>query len=198
MAETDLESLMPFLSIALLLLGFVCVLLEVFVPSGGVLGVLAAVLLITAVTFGFVGGGQIFGVVVLAVAFLTVPVLVGWGLSVWPKTPLGRQMVLWPPEPSEGSPTDGWEKSTSARVGQIGVAVTELLPGGVVEIGGREFSAVASFAPVPKGTIVRVKEVRISYLVVEPFLQETAGEHPSADVSKACGKYHWPSSSDKV
>lgn len=82
--------------VGILLLGFLFVVLEVFVPSGGVLGLGAAILITTAVVLGFLWGGERTGVIILLVAAVVTPVLVVWAFRVWPETALGQEMVLFP------------------------------------------------------------------------------------------------------
>lgn len=166
--------------VGILLLGFLFVVLEVFVPSGGVLGLGAAILITTAVVLGFLWGGERTGVIILLVAAVVTPVLVVWAFRVWPETALGQEMVLFPPNDDRAGQKDQEASPSPDLEGKTGRAVTDLLPGGVVEVGGGELSAVATLAPVPKGTVVRVKEVRVSYVVVEPCLEDSPRENSAS------------------
>lgn len=154
--------------VGLLVLGLVCVVFEVFVPSGGLLGFTAGVFLVAAVAIAFAAYGEGFGVVILLVVALVTPVVVFWGFRVWPETSLGRQMVLWPPSPEELGPNALPAGGGSDLTGKIGRAVTDLRPGGVVKVEDREFSAICPLGVVRQGTPIVVREVRGSYLVVEP------------------------------
>jgi membrane-bound ClpP family serine protease len=87
--------------IALVLAGLAALVLEVFVPSGGVLGFLSVMALLAGVTLAFVEQGAWFGMATLAVT--------GKALSVWPRQLTGRPCtrklscrpssdnVVWPP-----------------------------------------------------------------------------------------------------
>lgn len=57
-------------------------------------------------------------------------------------------------------------------VGSQGHAVTDLFPGGQVEITGQRFSALASLGAIDRGTKIRVLKVTNFSLVVEPILSK--------------------------
>ncbi|MCS7238735.1 MAG: hypothetical protein NZ899_10770 [Thermoguttaceae bacterium] len=164
--------------VILLVFGFLCVVLEVFVPSGGLLGFAAAVFLTAAVVAAFTLYGEGFGVVVLVIIAVMTPAIVVWGLSLWPRTSLGRKMILWPPSPGEPDSAGSRNEANDRLVGMVGLAVTDLRPGGVVSVAGKQFSATCRLGPLAQGTPVVVREVRAGYLVVEP------GEMPQADVDR--------------
>jgi hypothetical protein len=89
----------PLLWIALLLLvGLAMMVLEVFVPSGGVLGFLSVVAMIAAIVTAFVEQGATLGMAVLATTFVAVPAALGMAFRWFPQTPLGRRVPrMWCP-----------------------------------------------------------------------------------------------------
>ncbi len=157
------------LPVGLLLLGYLSIVLEVFVPSGGLLTLVAVGCLVGAIATGFAQFGEAYGaVMLLAVAFGT-PAVVIWALSVWPETSIGQRLVLRPPTPGE------WEASQLVAcrggelVGKLAWTRTELLPGGVVRVGDWELPAVSTVGAVAKNRPVVIVEVRASYVLVRPF-----------------------------
>ena len=62
---------------------------------------------------------------------------------------------------------DGVEEAV--EVGAVGTALTDLRPGGVARFGAKRVDVVANRGFIPKGTPVRVVEVRGITVVVEPL-----------------------------
>jgi membrane-bound ClpP family serine protease len=93
---------------ALVVVGLVALALEVFVPSGGVLGFLSVVALVAGVALAFVEQGPWFGTAVLAVTCLAVPLVLGVAFRVFPETPLGRRVLPPPPRPARRPSSVGW------------------------------------------------------------------------------------------
>ena len=96
---------------SLLLIGLAVMVLEVFVPSGGVLGFLSVTAIVAAIVMAFLEQGPAFGMAVLAVAFVAVPAVLALALRWFPETPLGRRVL---------PPACAWERaargpSTSSR-----------------------------------------------------------------------------------
>ena len=87
----------PLLWILMLIgVGLSLIMLEVFVPSGGVLGLLSVVALGAGVVTAFVEQGPLVGVGVLASTFLAVPVVLAAAFRWFPATPLGRRVLPTP------------------------------------------------------------------------------------------------------
>ena len=59
--------------VALFLLGLCVMVLEVFLPSGGILGFLSVTAIVAAVATAFLEQGPLAGMIVLAVAAVVVP-----------------------------------------------------------------------------------------------------------------------------
>jgi hypothetical protein len=157
----------PLLWIALLLLvGLVMMMLEVFVPSGGVLGFLSVVALIAAVVTAFVEQGATLGMVVLATTFVAVPVVLGLAFRWFPQTPLGRRVLPQPPRAEDVVPDADRRRRLRDLVGQHGSTSSDLLPWGGVEIDGRPFDAVSEGGPIARSAAVEVVGVQGAALVV--------------------------------
>jgi len=83
--------------VALLVLGLAVMVLEVFVPSGGILGFVSILALISAVATAFLEQGTAAGMAALAVVVLAVPAVLSVAVRWFPETPLGRRVL--PPAP---------------------------------------------------------------------------------------------------
>lgn len=152
----------------LLLVGLVALALEVFVPSGGVLGFLSVVALIAGVALAFIEKGPWFGMAVLAGTCLAVPVVLGLAFEVFPHTPLGRRVLPPPPRPDEVVPDADRRAALRTLVGRTGLATTDLLPWGGVAIDDVGHEAVSEGGPIARGAAVEVVGTQAAALVVRP------------------------------
>ena len=122
-------------AILLLIVGLMLLIAELFLPSGGVLGLLAAAALVGSVLLAFRSGGTRAGMVFMLLLAVAIPAVIGFGLQLWPKTPLGRRMLLARPKPEEFDPQDQHDHELSMLVGKVGRTITQLRPAGMTEIG---------------------------------------------------------------
>jgi membrane-bound ClpP family serine protease len=151
---------------SLLLVGLAVMALEVFVPSGGVLGFLSLVAIVAAVVMAFMEQGVAFGLAVLGVTFAAVPAVLGLAFRWFPETPLGRRVIPPPPTPEDVMPDADRRLRLRGLVGRSGRAASELLPWGSVELAGERFEAVSETGPVAAGGEVEVVAVQGGALVV--------------------------------
>lgn len=165
---------------ALVLLGLAMMVLEVFVPSGGVLGFLSVVALVAGVATAFAEQGPWFGMAVLAATCVAAPVVLGLAFRVFPETPLGRRILPPPPRPDEVVPDADRKARLRELVGATGVATSDLLPFGTVAVAGRVLDAVSEGGPVSRGAVVTVGGVQAAAIVVRPAAVEKPAGRPAA------------------
>jgi membrane-bound ClpP family serine protease len=177
-----------FWAILLLLLGVGCLVLEMFIPSGGLLGVLAGLSIIGAITLAFMSG-PIQGLVMTLFVTLLIPVMLGIAVKFWPETPLGRLILLRRPQGAdEVLPQTEAYRTINALIGKRGVAKSLMLPSGVVMVEGKTYDAVSNGLPIDPGQNVRVIAIDTQRLVVrvddEPFkeplpaVEQATGDAP--------------------
>lgn len=152
--------------VLLLVVGLALIMLEVFVPSGGVLGLLAVLALGAGVTMAFVERGMTAGLAALAGVFVAVPIVLVLAFQWFPATPLGRRVLPPPPQAEDVLPDAGQRQRLRGLVGQGGRAASELVPWGGIEVGGEPFEAVSEGGPIPAGAAVEVVGVQGRALVV--------------------------------
>ena len=153
-------------SILLLVAALGLIALEIFIPSGGVLGILAALALIASLAVAFTGGAMT-GTAMLIVTIVVVPTVLAVAVRWWPDTPIGRLIVLQTPDSEDDVLPDTPEyRSLNALVGKRGVAKTKMLPSGVIVIDDETHDAVADGMAVERGQPVRVTAVRANRIVV--------------------------------
>jgi membrane-bound serine protease (ClpP class) len=166
-------------AIILFALGVLLVVLELFVPSFGLL-VVGAIVCFAASIYGVYdpqrpAAAIIMGVLAPAIA-LTVVV---FGLKYVPRTAWGRGLVLRTardegkavlPTASESAslPPEGGtaEREMSPLVGKEGVAQCELRPAGVALVAGSRVDVVTEGSLIPLGTRIRVVAVEGNRVVV--------------------------------
>ncbi len=151
---------------SLLLIGLAVMVLEVFVPSGGVLGFLSVTAIVAAIVMAFLEQGPAFGMAVLAVAFVAVPAVLALALRWFPETPLGRRVLPPPPAPDDVVPDADRRRRLRGLVGRVGRAACELLPWGSVEVEGVHCDALSESGPIAAGASVEVVGVEGAALVV--------------------------------
>lgn len=136
--------------------------IELFVPTGGIVGILTGVAAIAGVV-SFFRASPTWGWLSLLIVILSTPAAIWLGLKVWPNTPIGRRLILGSidddPE-AEGMPKpDPQDEIRQALVGATGVAVTDLRPVGVVRIEGERVEALAEGGLISAGQPVRITAV---------------------------------------
>lgn len=162
-------------AVLLLLLGLGLVVLEVFIPSSGILGFLAFCSLAGAVIMGFTTGPAT-GLAVLGIVILGLPVIVVVALHYWPYTPIGRKILLRTPDSDEVLPDSPKRQQLRLLVGRVGRAKTKMLPSGVIAVGGRTVDAVSDGTAIEPGQKVRVIEVHGHRVLVRSIDDETPSD----------------------
>lgn len=145
-----------------LLLGAVVILvLELFVPSGGVLGLLSGALSVAAVVC-FWRVSPAWGVTSLSALLVLTPLVFAFFVKVWPETTMGRKLILAEDDREvERRAVEETQERTrgDSLVGVHGKAVTDLRPVGVVLLEGQRVEALAEGAWIEAGQPVRVTHV---------------------------------------
>jgi membrane-bound ClpP family serine protease len=140
--------------------------IEIFVPSGGVLGVLSVLCAMAGIVVLFKINTTL-GLVGAIVCVAAVPVLIMVAIKLWPNTPVGRWISI-PDMPSrtmmpsdeeadtDGVPTQQNRSDKHYLVGKTGIAQTDLRPVGVCRIDDRKEPCVAVGGMIVAGTPIKV------------------------------------------
>jgi membrane-bound ClpP family serine protease len=173
-----------FWAILLLLLGISCLVLEMFIPSGGLLGVLAGLSIVGAISLAFMSG-PIQGLVMTLFVTMLIPVMLAVAVKFWPETPLGRLILLRRPQGAdEVLPQTEAYRTMNALIGKRGVAKSLMLPSGVVLVEGKTYDAVSNGLPIDPGQNVRVIAIDTQRLVVRV---DAGGRRDAAEPIAAAG-----------
>ncbi len=152
------------LIIVMFILATLFVIAEVMFPSFGLLGLLAASSFLVAILESFAMGDQQ-GYIAVGSAVAIIPAAIIGGFYILNHTPLGNRLVLKGPDHGAVQ-GQGADKSLTAFIGKVGVAITPLSPGGTVEIGDHTFSAISLGEFIDRDSHVRVIQVEGNRVVV--------------------------------
>jgi membrane-bound ClpP family serine protease len=152
----------------LLVLGTGLAVLEIFFPSAGILGFLSAVAVLAAVVMGFYQG-PLAGILILLGAVIGLPAVIVLGFKYWPKTAMGRRVLLVAPTSDDVLPASTEKDFLKSIVGRIARAKSKMLLSGVIAIDGRTVDAVSESMPIEVGQEVRIVQVRGHGVVVRPL-----------------------------
>jgi len=135
-------------------------LLELLIPSGGLLGVLAAVFFIASLIM-FYGVSTMVGIIMSIISLAATPFLIAFAIKIWLTTPIARLLTLNNPPGIRDARQPGKAGSEQTQderdvIGATGVALTDLHPVGSCQVAGRKFDGIAEGAFIQKGTKVRV------------------------------------------
>jgi len=140
------------IAIVLLVAALALFVVEVLVPSGGLLGLGSAGCLIGGVVMMCMVN-LTWGLAVAIIALAALPFALGFAIKIWPDTSIGHWLSLQEPKPANESASISQQDQ---RIGAEGQAVTDLRPIGTCLIDGRREQCLASHGMIEAGQHVRV------------------------------------------
>ncbi|NOG54796.1 MAG: hypothetical protein HND57_10790 [Planctomycetes bacterium] len=151
--------------IGLFVIAIAIFVIELFVPSGGILGVAALIFALAGVATAFKHSAEM-GAAASGFLIVATPCAFWLFLKVFPHTPVGRRLILSDDatDSDEARAKRDHEKhdestALSALVGATGIAVTDLKPGGTVRIDGQDVEAFADLGMIAAHTNVVVTRI---------------------------------------
>lgn len=120
---------------------------ELLLPTHGVLGIVGLVCLGLSIALVFTLNKWI-GLAIFLAAMVASPFLLNLAMWIWAKSPVGKRIILQPIELSRAP--------APIRIGQSGLAVTELRPMGECDFGDQRLEAVSQLGIIPAGAKVKV------------------------------------------
>jgi membrane-bound serine protease (ClpP class) len=154
------------LPVLMFAVGIVALLVELFVPAVGTIGAVGIICMVTATVLGYRNFGTTVGTLFLAGTLVGAPVLVLIGLKMFPKTFVGKKLILGDLQEQAGGPADEDENADRDITGKRGIAVTTLRPSGMVMIGDQKYSVVTLGDMIEQGAEVQVVRVEGARIVV--------------------------------
>lgn len=155
------------LSLGLCVAGLIAIVVEFFVPAGGLVGLLGFGSIIAGIVLSFVNYGTTVGTIFLVGAVLVTPGVIALYFRFFPGSFVGRWLILGGGQRRE----EGFRSYTTPvyedLVGKEGLSLTILRPSGMVQIDGKKFSVVTSGDFIDSGETVQVVRVEGSRIVVK-------------------------------
>jgi len=145
---------------SLAIVGLAAIIIEFFVPAGGLIGLAGAASIIGSIVAAYMKLGILWGTVTLVLMLITVPLLISFYFKIFPRTPWGKKLIL-----SQVN-RDMSGQRYSGLAGEQGIAATDLRPSGRAELKGKKYSVVSIGEYIKSGERVRVVKVEGSRIVV--------------------------------
>ncbi len=140
------------------------IIVEVFVPSGGLIGICALVCLIGGVAI-FFQHSTVVGLIGVGLAIAMIPAALIIAYKIFPRTRFGKSVTLTPPKRQGGDAVPDTPQLKDMP-GAVGVVLTPLRPVGMCDFSGRRVECVAESGYVDKGKKVKVIRVESSQVTV--------------------------------
>lgn len=143
-------------------LGLLLIVAEVLVPSFGLLGGSATLCILGAIGWGY-SVDPALGTNLLFAAALLVPLVLVFGLKLFPKSPLGRRFTARGYSFEDGR---GVDRRDDALLGARGVVAAPCRPAGIALLAGRRVDVVSRGEHIDAGVEVVVVEVSGNRVIV--------------------------------
>ncbi len=158
-------------SILLLVAALIVIAVELFVPSAGLLAILSAGLLTSAVIVAFLHSVPA-GVSMIGVIALLLPLIFVLFVKIWPSTPIGKRVLIGRQRHEDLLPTGDWYDTREEMVGKRGVAKSRMLPSGQVVIEGQKYDAVSQGMAIEPGDVIEVVAIRTYKIIVRRLSEQ--------------------------
>ncbi len=145
----------PLLSVLLITAGLVLLFLELFIPSGGILGIVGTGGAVLGIYGFFHQGSPWIGLG----SILVVALFIFFSIRYWLGKVTHRDVMT--PQTSTGV-----DETRSGLLGQIGTTQTELRPAGAALLGNRRVDVVSNGQFVAKGVTIKVVDISGNRVVV--------------------------------
>jgi membrane-bound serine protease (ClpP class) len=167
------------LGLALVGLGFLLLVGELFLPTSGTLMVLSGISIAAGIALAFYYNVTA-GVSTLIAVFVALPLFGGMLLRIWPRTPMGKRFILTAPPEDATVASLPVHRELEQLKGRIGRTLSALRPAGVVDFDGRRIDTITEGMMVDPGQWVRCIDVRAGKVVVRPVEKPNLGDLETA------------------
>lgn len=152
--------------IVLMILGFIAILVEFFVPAGGILGAGGIGMVIASIVWSFSRYGVVTGSIFLMIGLIGVPVMLALSFKIFPRTYFGKKLILRNSQKREDGFVAHSLENSEELLGKEGVALTILRPIGMALIEGRKLNVLTSGEYVEKDSKIKVIKVTGNKIIV--------------------------------
>lgn len=135
------------LAVLLVIVGAILLIAETVLPTFGILGILGGLCVLGSVITCFWINPWL-GTAMLVTLAIISPLLFSLAMRLWPRTPVGKKLILNYAEAAPPKP--------SFTLGQVGVAMTEMRPIGECEFDSKRLEAMSELGIIPAGSKVKI------------------------------------------
>jgi len=159
----------------LFFIGLIAVIVEFFVPAAGIIGIIGGGSIIGSVVFAYLDYGILTGSIFLLGALIFTPLLIMFYFKIFPKTIIGRKLILDSKQSHEtGFTAFSPEKYTELK-GSSGIVIKDMRPIGIVEIKGKKFNALTKGEYLTQGTGIQVFRIEGNRIFVKEIDGQEVG-----------------------
>jgi len=174
-----MESSSLSLAYVLIGVGFLLLMLELIIPTSGTLFVLSVVTIAIGTAMTFYHDTSTGWMTLLGV-FVAFPVVGGLVLHYWPRTPMGRRLILSGPGDDDTLASMPSHLELEQLRGRFGRTLSDLRPSGITEFDGRRVDTITEGMMVEAGQWVRCVDVQSGKVVVRPADKPDLGDLETA------------------
>ncbi len=150
------------LPISLQIIALLVVVSEIFIPSLGVLTLIALALFIYSIYIVYTGLSTTVGVIFTIIDITMIPLILVMGMKILASSPLALKREL-----SQEEGVISQKKNHEKYINMKGVSITDLRPAGIAEIDSQRLDVVTDAEYIDEGTPVIVTGVTGNRIVVE-------------------------------
>lgn len=140
--------------------------LEIFIPSFGILTILSLACLAGGIAI-FFAYGALTGWIGVGTAVILIPLIWFWIYRLFPQTSIGRKMILSKPDVGRGDAFPDCQ-DLQQMLSKVGIVRTPLRPVGICDFDGRRLECVSERGFVDVNQKVKVIRVEGATLTVRP------------------------------
>lgn len=153
----------------LIILAIAFFILELFIPSGGILGLCSLFCIIACIIFMYQVSTTL-GNTGLIVALLGIPIFMLLGIKLLPSTPFFKMLSLKGNQPANSVIYDkNRDTDPQSLVGLEGVTLTDLRPVGTCLINNNRMECTSNHGVIPNNTKIKITSVSGLDVKVEPI-----------------------------
>lgn len=175
----------PLLAILLLLLGLALLMIEVFIPSGGLIMITALASLGASLWFAytawFESSPSTWWTYVVGTT-VSIPLSLVGAFFLLQKTPLGRRILLEGPASDEVRPFSEEEAHLTQLIGHTGTTLSLLAPGGLAKVDGERLHCESEGMVIDSGQAIVVVGVTGNRVIVRPVVDAPQQDSEGGEV----------------
>ena len=162
----------------LFFIGLIAIIIEFFVPAAGVIGIIGGGCIIGSVVRAYLDYGILTGSAFLLGALILTPLLVISYFKIFPKTIIGKKLILNTNQSHESGFTTFTQEKYKDLKGSTGIVIKDMRPTGIVEIDGQRFNALTNGEYLNSGSRIQVFKVEGNRIFVKQAGRKQASCSP--------------------